>query len=93
MWDDENLRLEDKRDILEKVFRGDIEARLKEGKKFNDQWVVSWSRWDDKQYISFQENLRKKLNENPFTWEGEMWIKIAKKRKEEAEIDQDEQYE
>lgn len=93
VWDDENLRLEDKRDILEKVFRGDIEARLKEGKKFNDQWVVSWSRWDDKQYISFQENLRKKLNENPFTWEGEMWIKIAKKRKEEAEIDQDEQYE
>lgn len=90
VWDDEHLELEDKEDILKQVSKKDVDvkARLRLKKNFNDQWFDPWSKWEEDQYISFQKNLRNKLNNNQFAWEGKTWIEIAKKRNKKEESKQ-----
>ncbi len=81
VWEDETLKLEDKKAILDSVSNEKGKERLKASPpKFNDQSVYSWSKWDYEQYKDFQTNLRKKLGGKQFAWEGETWIKIAKER-------------
>lgn len=81
VWEDETLKLEDKKAILYSVSNEKGKERLKASPpKFNDQSVYSWSKWDYEQYKDFQTNLRKKLEGKQFAWEGETWIKIAKER-------------
>ena len=80
VWDDECLEEEEKKDIFGILLTKNGKARLKKNEPFNDQCVYSWSKWGKCQYISFQKNLRDKLNKNQFAWEGETWIGIAKKR-------------
>ena len=88
VWDDKCLKEEDKNDIFGKLLTKNGKARLKKKESFNDQCVASWSKWDKIPYKSFQEELRNKLNKNPFVWEGEMWIEIAKKRNKKEECKQ-----
>lgn len=80
VWEDETLKLEDKKAILDSVSNEKGKERLEVSPKFNDQSVYSWSKWDYEQYKDFQTNLRKKLEGKQFAWEGKTWIKIAQKR-------------
>ena len=50
VWEDETLKLEDKKAILDSVFNEKGKERLEKSPKFNDQSVCSWSKWDDEQY-------------------------------------------
>lgn len=74
VWEQEEWR-----DVLEEVI-----VDNKKG-KFSSDKVVPWSKWNEKQYKNFQENLRKNLlnKEDPIMWEEKTWIKIAKKRASE----------
>lgn len=80
VWEDETLKLEDKKAILDKVFKEKGKERLTKQSEFNDQSVCSWSKWEKTSYIDFQEKLREKLEGKQFTWEGKTWIEIARKR-------------
>lgn len=53
--------------------------------KYNEDKVVRWSKWDEKQYNAFQEELKDYLEKSvpaktPLDWEAHAWIEIAKKK-------------
>lgn len=49
--------------------------------KYADDKTVSWSKWNDSEYINFQTSLRSWCkDEAPIIWEGRAWIKIANRR-------------
>lgn len=52
--------------------------------KYSTNYVVPWSRWTKTQYIEFQKTLREFLNGRvPIIWEGDTWINVSEKRKED----------
>lgn len=40
---------------------------------------VSWSKWDYKTYIDFQNEIRKTVGENPIIWELQHWSTVEEK--------------
>ena len=67
--------------LLLPVLHVPVDSYIKSG-QFNSNKVVPWSKWNEKQYIDFQKNLRGKLKtqQKPIEWEEKTWIEIAKQR-------------
>ena len=83
IWDEEFKRVIDK--IHVPVDSYIIEAvrqriNLKEGTEI-DLPTTAWSNWNHEEYIKFQRELRKSVEEYPIEWEGPAWIEIAKSKK------------
>lgn len=69
-------------DGWEDVIEGILVKDKRKSGQFNSNKVVPWSKWNEKQYIDFQKNLRGKLKtqQKPIEWEEKTWIEIAKQR-------------
>lgn len=60
-----------------------------EKKKYGLDKYISWSKWEDRQYIDFQDSLKNAISfkdgYSPLDWENEEWINVSKSRKEREE--------
>lgn len=50
---------------------------LKLGLKYKEK---VWSQWEDKIYLEFQNDVKRKMKGNPMEWESRAWIGISKNK-------------
>lgn len=68
-------------DGWEDVIEGILVKDKRKSGQFNSNKVVPWSKWNEKQYIDFQKNLRGKLKtqQKPIEWEEKRGLRLQNK--------------
>ena len=71
LWEENGVKIPPNDNFTEK-----FENHRKNGNKFSDYKVKSWSNWNKTDYEAFIES-----NKHNLKWENDAWIEIAEKRK------------